>query len=351
MLIMKKITHIIFTVIVLTIIAPNLFAGNEERAGESGASELLFNPWAASSGFGNANVASIQGLEGIFLNVAGTAFTEKTQLGFTYTDYLTGAGIGINSFAFSQHVGESGSLSGSVVAYNFGDIAKTTEFEPDGDGSFYSPAYTNITLAYAREFSNSIYGGVAVKVINESISNVKANGIAIDAGIQYIAGENDQLKFGIAMQNVGPTMRFRGDGVSFKGETANGTIHTMEWREREFELPSLIRIGASYDVLQSEMHTVQIAAAFTSNSFTKDNFHLGAEYSFMEYLQVRGGFIYEDGIMDDAERTTVFTGLTGGLSVMVPLSKENGTRFALDYSYRSTAAFDGVHSVGARIIL
>lgn len=351
MLIMKKITHIIITVIVLSIIAPNLHAGNEERAGEAGASELLFNPWAASSGFGNANVASIQGLEGIFLNVAGTAFTEKTQLGFTYTDYLTGAGIGINSFGFSQHVGESGTLSGGVVAYNFGDIDKTTVDLPDGNGSTFSPSYTNITIAYAREFSNSIYGGVAVKVINEGISNVKANGIAIDAGIQYLAGENDELKFGISMQNVGPTMRFKGDGLSFKGYTPNGTLQTIEYREREFELPSLIRIGASYDVVHTGMHIVQIAAAFTSNSFTKDNLHLGLEYSFMEYLQLRGGFIAEKGILNENVRTTVFTGPTGGISVMVPLSKESGTKFALDYSYRATAAFDGVHSVGARIIL
>jgi len=348
---MKKITHIIFTVIVLTIIAPNLFAGNDERAGEAGASELLFNPWAASSGFGNANVASIQGLEGIFLNVAGTAFTDKTQLGFTYTDYLSGAGIGINSFAFSQHVGESGSLSGSVVAYNFGDIAKTTTEQPDGDGSFFSPAYTNITIAYAREFSNSIYGGVAIKVINESISNVKANCVAIDAGIQYIAGENDQLKFGIAMQNVGPTMRFKGDGVSFQGMTPNGTIQTLEYREREFELPSLIRIGASYDFFISEGNVVQLATAFTSNSFTKDNIHLGLQYSFMEYLQVRGGFIAEKGILNENTSTTVFSGPTGGLSVMIPLSKESGSKLAFDYSYRATEAFNGVHSIGARIIL
>lgn len=348
---MKKITFIIITVIVFSIIAPNLYAGNDERAGEAGASELLFNPWAASSGFGNANVASIQGLEGIFLNVAGTAFTQKTQLGFTYTDYLSGSGININSFGFSQHVGESGTLSGSVVAYNFGDIEKTTVELPDGDGTTFKTSYTNITVAYAREFSNSIYGGVAIKVVNEGISNVKANGIAIDAGIQYLAGENDQLKFGIAMQNVGPTMRFKGDGVSFKGYTPNGTLQTIEYREREFELPSLIRIGASYDIFIGEMNTIQIAAAFTSNSFIKDNLHFGLQYSFMEYLQLRGGFIAEKGILNEGVRTTVFAGPTGGLSVMIPLNKESGSKIALDYSYRATEAFDGVHSVGARIIL
>ncbi|MDA3865505.1 MAG: PorV/PorQ family protein [Salinivirgaceae bacterium] len=348
---MKKISILIITVIGLAIIAPTVHAGNEERAGEAGASELLLNPWAASSGFGNANVASVQGLEGIFLNVAGTAFTNKTELGFTYTDYLSGAGIGINSFAFSQKVGESGAFSASVVSYNFGELDRTLVEAPDGNGTTFKPTYTNITVGYAREFSNAIYGGAAVKIINEGISNSKATGIAIDAGIQYVTGERDQFRFGITMQNVGPNMKFSGDGLSFKGTTPNGTIQTLEYRAREFELPSLIRMGLSYDLFLAENHNLLVAGNFTSNSFTKDNLHLGLEYGFMDYLRLRGGFIYEDGIFDEDERATVFTGLTGGLSVLVPLSKENGSRLAIDYSYRATAVFDGVHSIGARIIL
>lgn len=351
MLIMKNIKLLIITLVGLAIIAPGLHAGNEQRAGEAGAGELLFNPWAASSGFGNANVASIQGLEGIFLNVAGTAFTQKTELGFSYTDYLSGAGIGINSFAIAQKVGESGVISGAVVSYNFGDLPIATVELPAGTGTSFSPTYTNITLGYARAFSNAIYGGAAIKVVNEGISNVKATGIAIDAGIQYVAGEREELRFGITMQNVGPTAQFKGDGLSFKGTTPNGTLQTMEHRGREFELPSLIRIGMSYDIFLAENHNLLVAGNFTSNSFTKDNLHLGMEYGFSDYFRLRGGFIYEEGIFDEDERSTVFTGLSGGVSVMVPLSKENDSRIAFDYSYRTTAVWGGVHSVGARIIL
>ena len=36
-----------------------------------------------------------------------------------------------------------------------------------------------------QSFSNSIYGGVSVKMISEQISNVGASGVALDAGIQY----------------------------------------------------------------------------------------------------------------------------------------------------------------------
>ncbi len=48
-------------------------AGNPQRAGEAGATELLIDPWAGTSGFAEANTACVQGIESQFLNVAGTA--------------------------------------------------------------------------------------------------------------------------------------------------------------------------------------------------------------------------------------------------------------------------------------
>ena len=40
----------------------------DSRTGEAGASELLINPWAQSSGMAGANTASVRGLESVFLN-------------------------------------------------------------------------------------------------------------------------------------------------------------------------------------------------------------------------------------------------------------------------------------------
>ena len=54
-------------------------------------------------------------------------------------------------------------------------------------------------------------------MISEQISNVGASGIALDAGIQYVTGAKDNLKFGISLKNVGPRMSFSGDGLSFRG--------------------------------------------------------------------------------------------------------------------------------------
>jgi hypothetical protein len=224
---MKQINNWIKAAAIIAVMLPfnNSFAGNPQRAGQAGASELLINPWARTSGWGGANIAGVRGLEGIFSNVAGLAFTEKTELIFSQTQWLKigdDAVADISSFGFSQKVGESGVLGFSVMSISFGDIEITTVDLPEGGIGFYSPKFMNIGLSYAKIFSNSIYGGFTVKMISEQISNVGANGVALDAGIQYVTGTKDNLKFGISLKNVGPRMSFTGDGLSFRGIVGDG---------------------------------------------------------------------------------------------------------------------------------
>src|ERR1017187_6798978 len=181
-----KLLSITAVICFLTFHSNCLVAGNDQRAGQAGATELLINPWARSSGWGGANSASCQGLEAMFLNVAGTAFTQKTELLFASTNYLEGSGIRINAFGFTQKVGESGVFGLAISSMSFGDIPITTTAQPEGGLGTFSPSYLNFGLSYAKTFSHSIYGGMAIKIISESISNVSTGGICLDAGIQYV---------------------------------------------------------------------------------------------------------------------------------------------------------------------
>lgn len=350
---MKNIkTYLIAFTLASLIILPamDIQAGNKDRSGQAGASELLINPWVRGNGWGNVNVASVRGLEGIWTNVAGTAFTGKTELGFAYTDWLSGSDVSINAFGFSQHVGDAGAFSMAVMSMQFGDIDITTADQPEGGIGQFSPNLLNINLSYAKAFSDNIYGGLNMKIISESIADISAQGIAIDAGIQYVTGPLDNILFGITLKNIGPTMQFSGDGMSFRGFIpGQANQFTVEQRSADFELPSALSIGAAYDFNFSEISRLTLAGSFQSNSFTKDQFMLGAEYSFKEVLMLRAGFTYEDGLFEDGERTSVYTGPSAGLTVQIPMNKENGSVFAVEYAYRSTDPFDGTHSIGAHI--
>ncbi len=88
--------YLITLVIVGMLIIPesSLYAGNKDRSGQAGATELLINPWARSSGWGNVSTANVTGLESMFINVAGLAFTNRTELVFSHTTYLKGSESG-----------------------------------------------------------------------------------------------------------------------------------------------------------------------------------------------------------------------------------------------------------------
>ncbi|MDR2085131.1 MAG: PorV/PorQ family protein [Bacteroidales bacterium] len=336
--------------IAIMLISPAmLFAGNKDRTGEAGASEILINPWGASSGWGNCNTASVRGIEGTFMNIAGTAFTKGTDVKFSYTFYV--GQINLLTAGLSQQVGKTGVLSIYISNMAFGEIPIIHADDPDLPKGVYSPNSLNIGLAYAKVFSNSIYGGIQVKLINQSLYNLSATGVAFDVGIQYVTGKKDNLKFGITLKNWGPNMKFSGDGqsirvnVSGKGENQ----FTLQIRSATYELPSQLLIGLSYDFITETEYRFTLAGTFISNAFAKDQIALGLEISLKEYLILRGGYTYEQGIFNFDTRTTLFSGPSCGLTVNIPVNKQTRNGFGLDYSYRFTNPFGGVHTVGVTV--
>src|SRR5690606_24708444 len=119
------------------------------------------------------------------------------------------------------------------------------------NGATYSPSFFNIGLSYAHTFDNKVSVGILFRGISQSTAELSSFGLAIDAGVQYVTGENDNFKFGIALRNVGSRMRFGGEGLSTRRPNpANDEIPyqvTYDTRAASFEMPSLLNIGVSYD--------------------------------------------------------------------------------------------------------
>ncbi len=347
----KYLIAIVFTGLIIVPVT-QVSAGNRDRSGQSGASELLINPWARSSGWGGVNTATVRGLEAMFGNVAGVARSKNFELQFTRTQWLKGTDINISAFGFTQRVGESGVFGMSITSMSIGDIMITRTDLPEGGIGNFSPSFMNVGLSYAKAFSSSIYGGMVIRIVNESISDLNAGGVALDAGIQYIAGEKENMHFGITLKNVGPRMTFSGDGFATKVFIpGQETMFTLTQRQAEFELPTTLSIGAAYDFL-GERSRFTLAGNFQSNAFSNDLYMLGGEYSFRDYVLLRAAYTYEDGIFDDIEssnKITVSKGFSGGFSIQVPMNKEKGSVLSIDYSYRATDHFDGTHSIGASV--
>ena len=330
------------------------YAGNEDRAGSAGATEVNINPWARSAGWGDAGVSSVTGLEAMFLNVAGLAYTEGTEIQFSRTNWLgQAAGIGLNNFGLSQRLGDAGVIGIGITAFDYGDLQVTTTELPEGGIGNFTPSTLNFILSYAKQFSSSISGGLNLKVISSSISNVKTQGVALDAGIRYVTGDNDRTKFAISLRNVGAPMRYSGDGLALEMQNISTELEiTSEQRAASFELPSQLHIGASRDFIINEKSGLTVAAAFTSNSFTRDQWRLGGQYKMTgdkAHFYLRAGLVYENQLFSQDNVATALTGPTGGFTVDLPVG-ENGSTLGLDYGVR-TGAIGIIHTVGARINL
>ena len=340
-----------------------IFAGNEDRAGSAGASQLLINPWCRSSALGDANVASSMGLEATFTNIAGLAQTDKTQLKFNFTNWLGSAGIPFSSAGIAQRISSSSVIALSVQSMSFGDLMITTVDNPEGGIGKFSPKMSVINVGYAKSFTTSISGGFNLKVLNESISNLGSTGIAIDAGIKYVTGKLDRMKMGITLKNIGAPMTMNGDGLGTQVTVIkNGTNITTDQRSQKYELPSMMSMGVSYDIINDTVSANKFTAAFafTANSFSNDQYRFGLDYLFntgIAAFNLRAGYVYEKNITSAANRTNALSGLTAGMSVDLISRKTTSegvkkqSAIGLEYAVRMSNPFGLIHSFGVSISL
>lgn len=337
------------------------FAGNRDRTGQAGASELLINPWGMSTGVFGMNIAQVKGIDALKTNIAGLSGVEKTELGLAYTNYLSGSGIGVSNLGFAQKLGNFGVLGVNVMAMSFGEIAITDYDNPEGQIGTFTPQFFNFSVGFGKSFSKAIQAGAAITMVSEQISSVRASGAAFEAGIQYVTGKRDNFHFGITLRNIGTNMRFSGSGFSLNGEAPNSDQYELNRATptEKFEMPTYLGFGVAYDFfldenhLQNEddqpKHRATIMGNFTSNSFYSDFLGLGAEYSFKEIFMLRAGYRYENKGGDNPSRT-FYTGVSAGATVQYRIG-ETGPKMAIDYSFRPTQQpANGVHTFSLRLM-
>jgi hypothetical protein len=167
----------------------------------------------------------------------------------------------------------------------------------------------------------------------------------------------------VTLRNVGTNMRFNGEGFAFDSQSPGSTGYDVrrETPSEKFEMPTYLNIAAAYDfylgvkklksVDDTPSHRLTVMAGFTSNSFNNDYIGLGLEYGFKQIFMLRAGYRYEKDIFNDEKRTTFYSGVSAGASVMTKVGKGD-TRLAIDYAFRPTNRPDnGVHNFSLRLML
>jgi len=284
-------------------VAGTAWAGGLDRIGTSGAQELRIPVGAASIAIGGSAVAMGNGVSNLYYNPASLAAVDEAEAMVAYSTYL--ADSKVNYGVVSTKLGSAGNVALSLKVLSIGDIIVTTEEAPDGTGEILNPTFSVFGLSYGRRMTDRVLIGFTANYINEKIAQTTASGLAADFGVQYDTGWRG-LRFGFAMKNVGPNMRFNGPDfeqrITLPGDDPSAQPHVVRLEPTEFELPSFLQIGVSYDLGVAANQHATLYGTFQGNNFSTDEYRVGAEYLLGEHIALRGGYVGQVALKESSRQ-------------------------------------------------
>ena len=321
-------------------------AQSNERLGTSALGELTVPVTPRSISLGSTltgGMNGVSGVEALIENPASAMLNPSTNLMFSRMSYV--ADVGVNYLGVAQRFG-SNNIALTVTNWDYGDISRTTVEDPEIDpNNTWSSSVIVVGLTYARQLTDRIGAGLTVKGLSQSIDNMGARSVAIDAGMNYVVGESG-LRFGVSLRNFGPQFSFTGIGLQDPLGTAGpaGDYELPgEVRDVRSELPSMLNFGATYERAFSANVTATVLANFRSNSYDVNQYAAGLELGLQEMLFLRGGW----DMASDPDLTH-WEGWNVGGGLSLPLGS---SRLTVDFAYRPSKVFDNVNIFAASFTL
>ena len=334
--------HILLILVALSLVwgDGNAFADGSNRAGTAAAPELLIPVGARDMALGGASIANTDGIESHHWNPAGLARSKADASAmFSTMSYI--ADINVNYLAVSGRF-KLGTLAVSLKALDVGDIAVTTEKRPDGTGGTYSPTFFTLGLTYARSLTDRIALGTTLNYISNDLGRADASAVAFSVGLQYQnLGDIQGLDLGVAVKHIGQRMQYQGAGLLNKGSLndlrRSSAFYNVE--AGSADLPSLFEIGLGYRYPLGGMGKLNLSSLFQHHNYDYDQYKLGAEYIYNDFLAVRGGFDYAADAADDSYLFGTSFGL--GLNFNLGGALQD---VRLDYAYTGVDHFDALNT-------
>lgn len=268
----------------------------------STASFLKVGVGARAGAMGGAYTAVADELTAIYWNPAGLAEIKKTEIGAMHASLYNEARY--------NFIGGAHALGGGVGAIGLNYLDYLTlegrDINRNLTGDFGASDLA-FNIGYGQMIGEGLAAGANIKYIRSKIENESATGAALDLGAQYKLNSLP-LDFGLALQNIGPKMKF------------------IEARE---SLPFTIAFGAAYKPKES----VILAADYKQRPNDADNeFGIGAEYKLNALFALRAGYNTKSANPNKSGKS----GGTKSLDNLLGLSAGVGINIAslqVDYSF------------------
>src|SRR4030095_13730620 len=299
--------------------------GNQ-RAGTSSLQFLKIGVGGRATAMGESFVAVANDMSALFWNPAGLLQFKEYGVHFTHSEWLVGlkhevAG-GIYRFCESKVIGIS------VIALHTEAMQKTTEFQPMGTGEYFKFADLGIGLTFARKLTEQFSFGLTFRYVEETLAELKMRGVMFDIGTYYWTGLSN-TRFAVTITNFGPQVKPSGSVDLVGGRTLSSF--------QQFPPPTVFRIGFAYDPVDNAKNKLTTSIQLNHPNDNAENVNLGTEYSYKDFLFVRGGYKFNV----ESEN------YSAGIGVKVPISI---TKTSLDYSIANFKDLGFTHRLSLNLL-
>lgn len=290
---MKAIIYrIVFSLIFCFSLSVLSYGQGFSNVGSASASFLKIPVEPVGAALGNSNVATNQGILGLFWNPGSVAYTEGTEVLLSQVNWI--ADTKLSFLGFAQNIG-FGAIGFSVTALTMDDMEITTENSPNGTGEFFKAGSYAFSLSYGMKIIDRFSFGGTVKYIYEYIWETNGSALLFDLGSVY---QTDfyNMRIGMRLANFGGNMKFVGEPIDDKANVIaqSGISYPYDPRldriSPEYQLPQLFNVGIALDPFKMDGHRLTIAASVNDPNDNITQLAFGGEYVWQEMLFVRLGY-------------------------------------------------------------
>lgn len=276
---------------------------------------------------GESFVAVANDISALFWNPAGLMQFEEYGVYFSHAEWLVDLR---HEFAGAIYrLGKNNAFGLSVTALHTPAMQKTTEFQPEGTGEYFKYGDLGIGLTYSRRMTEQFSFGATVRYVEETLAELKMRGFMFDLGTYYWTGLGNS-RFAVTISNFGPQVKPSGS-VQISG---NRTLSKFQ----SFPPPTLFRIGFAIDPIDNEKNKLTTSIQLNHPNDNSENVNVGAEYSYKDFLFVRGGYKFNV----DSENFTAGAGIKMKIYV---------AKTSLDYSIANFKDLGFTHRVSLNLLL
>ena len=285
---MKKIKNIL---IIISLVAMSFSSGT------SAAQWLELETGIRGVGMAGAQTAAGKDISSSFYNPVSISYIEGQEVFFNKTNYIVD--ISHSYLGYAKQMSEMEVVGLNIFFLDSGWIPETTDEANTGNdiGSLGNFKVYNFMAqgSYSRILSDRFRIGIGFKYFREDIDNMYMQGMALDLGCHYDVGMG--LKLGVSLNNIGPDVRFEGDGLQQYVDESVSPSGILMTSTKSFSIPRLIRLGIESKLMgvernsfiQNDLLGLSVAMDFVK-PFDDDLYgSLGAELTISDMFYVRGG--------------------------------------------------------------